>query len=125
MREIFKGFSTYRRRKRFTVTDFDLVKQDVFNHFSIRRGEKLMRPTFGTRIWDYLYEPFDADLVATIEEECRRVCESDPRVTLESVEVKAYQHGLAIRLVMVFTNLNLVDELRLNFDRENQKLLLE
>ena len=41
---IYKGFSTYNRSKRFTLTDFECVKQDIYNYFNIRPGEKLMRP---------------------------------------------------------------------------------
>ena len=54
MTVLYKGFSTYNRSKRFTVTDLDLIKQDIFNHFNIKKGEKLMQPAFGTTIWDTL-----------------------------------------------------------------------
>ena len=124
-KELFKGFSTYRRSKKFTAVDFELVKQDVFNHFSMRRGEKLMRPEFGCLIWEYLFEPFDSGLVEAVEEECRRVCESDPRIRLENVRVEVYDQGLLIQLSLLFTPLNLVDELFLKFDRDNQLLLRE
>ena len=48
----YKGFSTNNRSKKFRVTDFELVKQDLINHFNIRKGEKLMNPNFGTIIWN-------------------------------------------------------------------------
>lgn len=124
-KELFKGFTTYRRSKKFTAVDFELVKQDVFNHFSMRRGEKLMRPEFGCKIWEYLFEAFDSNLVEAVEEECRRVCETDPRIRLENVRVEVYDQGLLVQLSMVFTPLNLVDELYLKFDRDNQLLLRE
>ncbi len=124
-KEIFKGFSTYRRSKTFRVVDFELVKQDIFNHFSIRRGEKLMRPSFGTQIWDYLFEPFDQALVEAVQEECKLICESDPRVRVQNVRVDVYDQGLSIQISLVFKPLNLVDELYLKFDRDNQLLVRE
>jgi phage baseplate assembly protein W len=124
-KEIFKGFSTYRRSKMFRVVDFELVKQDIFNHFSIRRGEKLMRPDFGTQIWDYLFEPFDQALVEAVQEECKVICESDPRVRAQNVRVDVYDQGLSIQISLVFKPLNLVDELYLKFDRDNQLLVRE
>jgi phage baseplate assembly protein W len=124
-KEIFKGFSTYRRSKMFRVVDFELVKQDIFNHFSIRRGEKLMRPDFGTQIWDYLFEPFDQALVEAVQEECKVICESDPRVRVQNVRVDVYDQGLSIQISLVFKPLNLVDELYLKFDRDNQLLVRE
>ena len=54
---LYKGFSTINRSKKFRATDVDLVKQDLMNHFSVRKGEKLMQPGFGTIIWDLLFEP--------------------------------------------------------------------
>jgi len=40
----YNGFSTYNRSKHFRLTDFDLVRQDLMNHFNTRKGEKLMNP---------------------------------------------------------------------------------
>jgi phage baseplate assembly protein W len=54
----YRGISTIQRAKKFSLTDFDLVKQDLINHFHIRKGQKLMDPNFGTIIWDMLYEPY-------------------------------------------------------------------
>ena len=59
---IYKGFSTYNRNKKFSITDLDLIKQDLFNHFNIRRGEKLMNPNFGTIVWDLLFEPLTEEV---------------------------------------------------------------
>ena len=56
---LYKGFSTINRNKKFRATDVELVKQDLINHFSVRKGEKLMQPNFGTIIWDMLFEPLD------------------------------------------------------------------
>ena len=36
--------------KKFSITDIELIKQDLFNHFYTRQGERLMNPTYGTII---------------------------------------------------------------------------
>ena len=51
----YKGFSTIDQTKKFRLTDIDLVKRDLLNHFSIRKGEKLMTPNFGSIIWNMLF----------------------------------------------------------------------
>ncbi len=56
---LYNGFSTLNGSKKFKLTDFELVKQDLQNHFGIRKGEKLMNPEFGTIIWDLLFEPLN------------------------------------------------------------------
>ena len=37
----YRGFSTLVNAKKYRLTDFELVKQDLINHFNIRKGEKL------------------------------------------------------------------------------------
>ena len=62
----YKGFSTVNKVKKFSLVDFELVKQDLINHFSVKKGEKLMNPDFGSIIWSSLYEPLTEDVKATI-----------------------------------------------------------
>ena len=39
---LYKGFSTVNRYKKFRVTDIDLIKQDLINHFNIKKSEKVL-----------------------------------------------------------------------------------
>lgn len=121
---IYKGFSTYNRRKRFAVNDFELVKQDIYNHFNIRRGEKLMRPEFGTDIWDLLFEPFSRDTSETIQQEIKTICAYDPRVQVQTVTVDQYEHGITVRIDLVFKTTNQSSALLLQFERDNQRVIL-
>lgn len=121
---IYKGFSTFNRAKRFAVNDFELVKQDIFNHFNIRRGEKLMRPEFGTRIWDLLFEPYSLDTSDTIREEIKSICAYDPRVAVESVTVDEYEHGITVRISLLYKTTNQAAALSLQFDRDNQRVIV-
>ena len=54
----YKGFSSKETTKNYKLYDIDLVKQDIINHFYIRKGEKLENPEFGTVIWDMIFEQF-------------------------------------------------------------------
>jgi phage baseplate assembly protein W len=121
---VFKGFSTYNRTKRYTLTDFNLVKQDIFNHFNIRKGEKLMRPEFGTGIWDLLFEPFGNEISSAIDQEVKALVAQDPRVRLEKVNISTYDNGINIAISLVFVPLNLADVLYLKFDLENKAVSL-
>lgn len=122
---IYKGFSTYNRKKRYTVSDFELVKQDLFNHFNIRRGEKLMRPAFGTRIWNYIFEPMTEQVRSAISEEISEICSNDPRIKMLGVEIGTYEQGINIKVNLLFITENLVDVMYLKFDRDNQRLLVQ
>lgn len=50
-------------------------------------GERVMRPEFGCRIWDLLFEPVTANLLGLIAQAVRdAVAQWEPRVALESVD---------------------------------------
>ena len=48
----FKGFSSKAERQNFKVYDFECVKQDLINRLSVRKGERVENPEFGTIIYD-------------------------------------------------------------------------
>lgn len=119
---LYKGFSTYNRRKKFRVTDFELVKQDLFNHFNIRKGEKLMNPEFGTIIWNTLFEPLTEDVKSLIIEDIQRVAAYDPRVAIDNVLVTQFDRGIQIELELRYVTTNQLDTMRLTFDKNTQSL---
>jgi uncharacterized protein len=52
-------------------------------------GERVMRPQFGCRIWDLLFEPINANTLGLMAEAVRdAVSQWEPRVTLEDVVVE-------------------------------------
>jgi hypothetical protein len=52
-------------------------------------GERVMRPEFGCRIWDLLFEPINANTLGLMAEAVRdAVSQWEPRVVLEDVEVE-------------------------------------
>jgi phage baseplate assembly protein W len=63
----FIGFNTQNQFKKFTLTDFELVKRDLLNAFNIRQGQLPGRPGYGTVLWDYLFEPQLEELQQAIE----------------------------------------------------------
>lgn len=114
----YKGFSTINQYKKFRVTDLDLIKRDLLNHFSIRKGEKLMNPEFGSIIWNTLFEPLTADVKALIVEDIQRVVRYDPRVRIDNVLVDQFDYGLQVQLELTFLPDNLSDVLSLQFNRD-------
>ncbi len=50
------GFSTYgKRTPPYTEEGIELAKQDLLYAFQTRLGERVMRPNFGTIIFDLLF----------------------------------------------------------------------
>jgi phage baseplate assembly protein W len=116
----FKGFSTQvAGRRSWTLTDTDLIKQDLLNHFNTRKGERLMLPTYGTIIWDMLFEPFTEDVKDDIVQDVKRVVASEPRVKLEKVVVSSSVHGITVALQLRFKPFDMVGSLAVSFDRRS------
>lgn len=123
---LYNGFSTQGNRKKFRLTDFELVKRDLQNHFAIRKGEKLMDPDFGTTIWDMLFEPLNEDTRNLIVQEIKRIIAYDPRISANNVIVTQYDMGIQIELDLIYISTNQVGQLLLNFDNRtysNNRLL--
>lgn len=114
---IYKGFSTRNKKKNFRLTDYELIKQDLINHFSTRRGERIMNPNFGTIIWDLLFDPFTEELRSAIQDDIIKIASSDPRVLIEEAIVTDYQHGIQIELQIRVKDTNEVDRMILTFDQ--------
>jgi phage baseplate assembly protein W len=106
----YRGFSTIDQFKKFRLTDLELIKRDLLNHFAIRKGEKLMNPEFGSIIWNILFEPLSADVKALVVEDIQRVVSYDPRVRVDNVLIDQFEYGLQVQVEMTFLPDDLSDE---------------
>ena len=115
----FIGFSTDNKQKPpYILTDLDLVKQDLLNHFLTRKGERVMRPNFGSIIHDILMEPFDNLTKQDIEDECVNIVGNDPRVDLISTNVENSDHFLKVELYLQYKVDQSEDVLEVRLERD-------
>lgn len=114
----YKGFSTIDQTKKFRLTDFELIKRDLLNHFAIRKGEKLMNAEFGSIIWNLLFEPLTADVKALIVGDINRIIGSDPRIRVDDVLVDQFDMGLQIQVELTILPDNYSDIINLTFNRD-------
>lgn len=118
----YSGFSTYNASKNFKLTDFTLVKQDLMNYFNIRKGEKLMNPSFGTIIWNALFEPFDDNTKGAIMNDIKSIIAYDPRIATDNVIITQYDQGLQIEINLIYVTTDERSTLALQFDQRSQKI---
>ena len=115
----YRGLSTVNPGNKSNVLyDIALIKQDIINHFHIRQGEKLGDPEFGTIIWDAIYEPLTDQLKEVIADNVTKIVNSDPRVTVESINLESYESGLIIDCVLTYLPYNISESMRLKFDED-------
>lgn len=122
MATVYKGFSTLAPSRNFRLTDFDLIKQDIINHFNIRKGEKLMRPNFGTIIWNVLHEPFTDDLKSVIATDVKAIASYDPRVSFDNIVITEYDQGIQIELQLRYVPTNQTNLMLMNFNNQTNTL---
>lgn len=116
----FKGLSTISPdSNNFSLYDYALIKQDIINHFHIRKGEKLENPNFGTIIWDMLFEPMTEQVKELIAQDVESVVRYDPRVIPNKILVSQYENGLRIDCSLTFLPYNITETMQLTFDKNN------
>jgi phage baseplate assembly protein W len=116
----YKGFSSSEANKNFKLYDINLVKQDLINHFYIRKGEKLENPEFGTVIWDMLFEPFTPDVKEIIAKDVEAIVNYDPRISVQEVQIDSTDQGMRIQVELIYRPFNITEKMTLDFDKNNR-----
>ena len=118
----YRGISTASESGSFALYDLALIKQDIINHFHIRKGEKLENPNFGTIIWDTLFEPLTEDIKQLILDDVTTIINYDPRVQVANITVSEYESGIQIECDLTYLPYNISESLRFRFDQDNSIL---
>lgn len=113
----YKGFSTIASSENYSLYDFELIKQDILNHFHTRQGERLMQPRFGTIIWDLLFEPMTPEVKSLIKQDIDSIINYDPRVQISDASISTYESGIEIRLSISYVLYNVTELMTLRFDQ--------
>lgn len=114
----FVGFSTASvNQNGWTLYDVELIKQDIMNEFMTRQGERPMLPTYGSIIWNLLFEPLTESLKDEVLSDAKRIIRKDPRVSWQSAIVTESQNGLRIDIDLHFVPFDTVSALSVIFDR--------
>jgi phage baseplate assembly protein W len=116
----FIGFNTQNQFKKFTLTDFELVKRDLLNAFNIRQGQLPGRPGYGTVLWDYLFEPQLEELQTAIEREVQRVAGGDPRIYISDIQTFPQNNGILIQIELTVIPSTDAERLSIFFDLQQR-----
>ena len=124
-RGLYRGYSSYEYEKKrtFKVNDIELVKLDLLNHIFTRRGERVMMPTFGTRIPDLAFEPLDDITLDILRNDLLEVFKFDPRVQVLDLVITPDPDANSVTAVarLLYVELNIVDDLNLNIIFEGEQ----
>jgi phage baseplate assembly protein W len=117
----FIGFNTINQFKKFTLTDFELIKRDLLNAFNIRQGQLPGRPAYGTVLWDYVFEPQTTQTQNAINAEVQRVAGGDPRIFISDVQSYPQENGILIEVQLTVVPTQNAEILSIFFDQQQRK----
>lgn len=120
MAQTFIGFNTQGQYKKFTLTDFELIKRDLLNAFNIRQGQLPGRPAYGTSLWDFLFENQLEDLQTNIVTEVQRVAGGDPRIYISDTQVYPQENGILLEIELAVVPSTDAERLSIFFDLEQR-----
>jgi phage baseplate assembly protein W len=124
LREQNIGFSTVGKKDPpYRLVDLELAKADLLNAFMTHKGERVMRPDFGSIIHDLLFEPFDEDTKQAVTEDAINIIRQDPRFTAVSIDVNELEHTLRLDITLNYVPLDTISSMTVEFDRQNLEAL--
>ena len=117
----FKGYSTVDIRFGSVVlTDIELAKRDLLNHFYTRKGERLGEPEFGSILPDLVFEPLDDFTTDLVEDDVRDIIRTDPRWILDDLDIQISNHSITCVVNITYRETSTPEELYLAFSAEEE-----
>jgi phage baseplate assembly protein W len=116
----FIGFNTIDQFKKFTLTDFELIKRDLLNAFNIRPGQLPGRPAYGTTLWSFVFEPQTEQTQTSIQTEVQRVAGGDPRIFISEVQAFPQENGILIQIELTVVPTSTAEQLSIFFDQQQR-----
>lgn len=92
--------------KKFKLNDEQLVIRDFLNSLNIRQGEKVGQPSYGTTLWNFVFEPNTPDVQFALENEIRRMASEDPRIIIDYVKAFPQENGILMEVQLAVEPFN-------------------
>lgn len=123
MSNTFIGFSTANLpsgRRSWVIYDIELIKRDLYNHFYTRIGERVMRPEFGSRLWEFIMEPNLASMRGMIVSEVERVIRHDSRLEVKNIRLFDNGNHVTVTCDLLYRPFATIENFSLEFDKRQE-----
>jgi uncharacterized protein len=102
--ELWHGFAADAQGSLKKVVNVDAVMSSIDNILGTRRGERVMLPSFGSNLWNGIFEEIDAHLADFLSYEAKSSIETwDDRPVVQNVSFKADPDTNTVVLVISIT----------------------
>lgn len=117
----FRGFHSARVGNTVVLTDAELVKQGLRNHFNTPKGSRVMDTEYGFIGWELLFELDRPGTQQMIESDARRIISQEPRVSESNITIQQTDYGYVLVIDLMYVFLESVDQLIIEFDRRSSE----
>ena len=105
--------------KKFRLVDEQLIIQDFVNALNIPQGQCPGKPSYGTTLWGFIFEPNTITIQNQINEEITRVATLDSRLILNSVRSYPQENGILIEVELAVSPFNNILSMKIVFDQRS------
>ena len=116
----FIGYNTINQFKNYTLTDFELIKRDLLNTLSIKKGEVPGRPNVGTKVFALMFEPQSVETTTLLENEIQEAVAQDPRIALTSLQIYPQENGILAQVSIRTVASSTAESLQIFFDEQTR-----
>ena len=100
-------------------TDIGMIQTQIINWFSTNKGERIMFPSFGANMRQYLFEAINSNTFETLEMKMKDDLKTYfPMVTLQDLQVLGSEEYNKIKISLTYfvSNFNTSDTVELTFN---------
>ncbi len=115
------GYTTVNQKHTsLRLSDLELAKRDLLNHFMIRKGEKWTQPEFGSNLPYYVFQPLDSNTIEMINEEVFTIVSYDPRFELsdQAITVDKDEQTITVVVKLIYVPTTTATDLQIKFDND-------
>jgi phage baseplate assembly protein W len=122
LQRYFIGYSTQNSANTGvrTLYDIALVNVDLMAAFQTRVGERVMRPDYGCKLWDYVMEQLTPTMRQLIINETLRICNLDSRLVMQNAQVYDLDQGFRIEISLEYLPWRVIQTFTVTFETNEQ-----
>lgn len=109
---------------KFSLADAELVIQDFVNALNIKLGTKVGQPGYGTRLWDFIFEPNAPNTQFEIENEIKRVANQDPRLQIAELVSYPFENGILLEMQCAIQPFNQPIAAKISLNQATERAIL-
>lgn len=101
-----------------SATDADLIRQSIIQIIMTQKGERLMRPDFGSNVMRYIFENNTPTLAMQLKTEVySAITKFEPRAIIQSVDVEQEDSAVTITITFIVLATNQQDTVTLELPK--------